>query len=59
MDLKPKNVLVAVVDDKPMPKIIDFGVAKAVGKHLTALDIGSFNPSQESADCIAGFGAIQ
>ena len=30
-DLKPSNVLVAVYDDKPVPKIIDFGVAKAVG----------------------------
>ena len=30
-DLKPPNVLVALVDGKPMPKVIDFGVAKAVG----------------------------
>ena len=29
-DLKPSNVLVAVHDGKPIPKIIDFGVAKAV-----------------------------
>jgi len=28
-DLKPSNVLVADVDDKPMPRIIDFGLAKA------------------------------
>lgn len=27
-DLKPSNILVAVYDDKPVPKIIDFGVAK-------------------------------
>ena len=26
-DIKPKNVLVAVVDNRPAPKIIDFGVA--------------------------------
>jgi serine/threonine protein kinase len=31
-DLKPKNVLVAVVDDRPMPKIIDFGIAKATAQ---------------------------
>jgi eukaryotic-like serine/threonine-protein kinase len=34
-DIKPKNVLVAVVDDKPTPKIIDFGVAKAMAQPLT------------------------
>src|SRR6185503_2748881 len=28
-DLKPSNVLVALHDDRPVPKIIDFGVAKA------------------------------
>ncbi|HXW04953.1 MAG TPA: protein kinase [Vicinamibacterales bacterium] len=28
-DLKPSNVLVADVDDQPLPKIIDFGIAKA------------------------------
>ena len=27
-DLKPSNVLVAIYDAKPVPKIIDFGVAK-------------------------------
>jgi eukaryotic-like serine/threonine-protein kinase len=34
-DLKPSNVLIAVQDDKPVPKIIDFGVAKAMGQPLT------------------------
>jgi eukaryotic-like serine/threonine-protein kinase len=29
-DLKPSNILVAEVDRKPMPRIIDFGVAKAI-----------------------------
>ena len=29
-DLKPSNVLVALHDGKPVPKIIDFGVARAV-----------------------------
>jgi non-specific serine/threonine protein kinase/serine/threonine-protein kinase len=34
-DLKPSNVLVAIQDDHPVPKIIDFGVAKATAQHLT------------------------
>lgn len=34
-DLKPSNVLVTVQDGKPVPKVIDFGVAKAVEEPLT------------------------
>jgi tetratricopeptide (TPR) repeat protein len=34
-DLKPSNVLVGLYDGKPVPKIIDFGVAKAMGQKLT------------------------
>jgi len=34
-DLKPSNVLVAVQDGQPTPKVIDFGVAKAVSQRLT------------------------
>jgi len=34
-DIKPSNVLVALYDDKPVPKVIDFGVAKATGLSLT------------------------
>jgi serine/threonine protein kinase len=34
-DLKPSNVLVAEYDGRPVPKIIDFGVAKATEKRLT------------------------
>ena len=34
-DLKPSNILVALYDGKPVPKVIDFGVAKAVGQRLT------------------------
>jgi len=34
-DLKPGNVLVALFDGKPVPKVIDFGVAKAMGQRLT------------------------
>ncbi|MBK8980011.1 MAG: serine/threonine protein kinase [Planctomycetes bacterium] len=29
-DLKPSNLLVTTVDGRPMPKVIDFGVAKAI-----------------------------
>jgi serine/threonine protein kinase len=34
-DLKPTNVLVAAHDGAPLVKIIDFGVAKALGQELT------------------------
>jgi tetratricopeptide (TPR) repeat protein/tRNA A-37 threonylcarbamoyl transferase component Bud32 len=34
-DLKPSNVLVCVYDGRPVPKVIDFGVAKATEQSLT------------------------
>ena len=34
-DLKPNNVLVAIQDGRATPKIIDFGVAKAINQQLT------------------------
>jgi serine/threonine protein kinase len=34
-DVKPSNVLVALYDDRPVPKVIDFGVAKATSQKLT------------------------
>jgi tetratricopeptide (TPR) repeat protein len=34
-DLKPSNVLVTLHDEKPVPKVIDFGIAKATGRQLT------------------------
>jgi len=34
-DLKPSNVMVTMHDDKPVPKIIDFGIAKATNQRLT------------------------
>ncbi len=34
-DIKPSNVLVALYDDRPIPKVIDFGIAKATGTQLT------------------------
>lgn len=34
-DLKPSNILVSEEDGVPRPKIIDFGIAKAIGRPLT------------------------
>ena len=34
-DIKPSNALVMLHDEKPIPKIIDFGVAKALNQRLT------------------------
>src|SRR5262245_7617337 len=45
-DLKPSNVLVALYDGKPVPKVIDFGVAKATGQSLTDKTL------------VTGFGAV-
>jgi serine/threonine protein kinase/tetratricopeptide (TPR) repeat protein len=45
-DIKPSNVLVASYDGKPMPKVIDFGIAKATGQQLTEKTL------------VTGFGAI-
>ena len=39
-DLKPSNILITSVDDLPTPKIIDFGIAKAIRKNtLTELTL--------------------
>jgi eukaryotic-like serine/threonine-protein kinase len=45
-DLKPANVLVTMIDGAPEPKVIDFGVAKAMG--------GRLNDATETTE----FGAI-
>src|SRR5262245_51162483 len=45
-DIKPSNVLVAEYDDRPVVKVIDFGVAKATGQQLTERSLHT------------GFGAI-
>src|SRR5438094_3135941 len=45
-DLKPSNVLVAVYDGVPVPKVIDFGVAKAARQPLTDKTL------------VTGFGAV-
>jgi len=34
-DIKPSNILVVVQEDQAIPKIIDFGVAKAIAQPLT------------------------
>jgi serine/threonine protein kinase/dienelactone hydrolase len=34
-DLKPSNVMVTMHDDKPVSKVIDFGIAKATNRRLT------------------------
>jgi serine/threonine protein kinase len=34
-DIKPTNVMVTLYDGKPVPKVIDFGVAKATEQKLT------------------------
>ncbi|MDX2197830.1 MAG: serine/threonine-protein kinase [Phycisphaerae bacterium] len=34
-DIKPRNVLVSVVDGRPFAKVIDFGIAKATAARLT------------------------
>ena len=38
-DLKPSNILVTLQDGKPIAKVIDFGVAKAIGQSLTGKTI--------------------
>ncbi|WP_406697093.1 serine/threonine-protein kinase [Singulisphaera sp. Ch08] len=34
-DLKPSNILTTIIDGTPVPKVIDFGIAKATGNPLT------------------------
>jgi tetratricopeptide (TPR) repeat protein len=45
-DIKPSNVLVAQYDGRPVPKVIDFGIAKAAGEPLTEQTL------------MTGFGAV-
>ncbi|HZZ71430.1 MAG TPA: protein kinase [Pirellulales bacterium] len=45
-DIKPSNVLVALYDDRAVPKVIDFGLAKAAGQALTDKSL------------MTGFGAV-
>ncbi|MCP4709225.1 MAG: protein kinase [Planctomycetes bacterium] len=34
-DIKPTNIMITLHDSKPVPKIIDFGIAKATNQQLT------------------------
>ena len=45
-DIKPSNILVTLHDGVPVPKVIDFGIAKAAGQPLTEKTL------------VTGFGAI-
>lgn len=36
-DLKPSNILITEIDGRPVPKVIDFGIAKALGSAAEAL----------------------
>jgi tetratricopeptide (TPR) repeat protein len=50
-DLKPSNILVGLYDGRPVPKVIDFGVAKATGPRLTNqsiyTEVGSLNAAND------------
>jgi serine/threonine protein kinase len=37
-DIKPSNILVTLHDGVPVPKVIDFGIAKATEGRLTRTD---------------------
>ena len=65
-DLKPANILVGEIDGKPTPKVIDFGLAKALDSPLTEHTLATeerqflgtleyMSPEQASRDA-AGFG---
>ena len=60
-DLKPSNILVSEADGKPFPRIIDFGVSKAISQTLTARTVytrigtligtvGYMSPEQANSD---------
>jgi eukaryotic-like serine/threonine-protein kinase len=40
-DLKPSNILVGLYDGKPVPKVIDFGIAKATGPRLSEQSVST------------------
>jgi tetratricopeptide (TPR) repeat protein/tRNA A-37 threonylcarbamoyl transferase component Bud32 len=40
-DLKPSNILAALYDGRPVPKVIDFGLAKATGPPLGDHDVST------------------
>jgi len=40
-DIKPSNVLVSVEDESPLPKVIDFGIAKATDRRLASFTVAT------------------
>lgn len=61
-DLKPSNVMIAEVDGQAVPKIIDFGIAKALDQPLTdaTLATGGFlgTPTYMSPEALEGSGDL-
>lgn len=48
-DLKPSNILITEIDGHPVPKVIDFGIAKALGTSPEALSPESLLQTQAGA----------
>jgi serine/threonine protein kinase len=48
-DLKPSNILVAEVDGRPVPKIIDCGIAKVIEQRLSPADPARAGAADRSA----------
>jgi len=63
-DLKPSNLLVAEIDGRPVPKIIDFGLARALerrlGEHTLFTELGTLvgTPEYMSPEQAAGDGQL-
>jgi non-specific serine/threonine protein kinase/serine/threonine-protein kinase len=55
-DIKPANILIADIDGRPQPKIIDFGIARATG-HIDPGDVGG-TPDYVSPEQAAGRGEV-
>jgi serine/threonine protein kinase len=62
-DIKPSNVLIMLQDGKPVPKVIDFGVAKALNQRLAEktlfTEIGMLIGTPEYMSGSHGFGYRQ
>ena len=48
-DIKPSNILVTLHDGVPVPKVIDFGIAKATRQRLTDKTLFTRSSSSSSA----------
>ncbi|MCR9247319.1 MAG: SUMF1/EgtB/PvdO family nonheme iron enzyme [bacterium] len=53
-DLKPSNVLVAEVDGRALPKVIDFGIAKALDRRVGAVGVDPSGPDAAAFDTLEG-----